>query len=124
MHTVCLLRSFETAARQAGMMEDEITDVIAYLADNPQAGDDLVGTGGCRKVRVAGRGKGKSGGYRTITFYSGDSMPVYLITVFSKGERANLTHQEAAALKTITKSIVAEHRKRVAALAERRGKAG
>jgi hypothetical protein len=124
MHTVSLLKSFEHAAKQAGMTEDEITGLVTYLADNPQAGDELAGTGGCRKVRVAGRGKGKSGGYRTITFYSGESMPLYLITVFSKGEKSSLTGKEAAALKTITKSIVIEHRKKVAVLSERRGKAG
>jgi hypothetical protein len=51
-------------------------------------------------------------------------MPVYLITVFSKGEKSNLTDKEAAALKTITKNIVAEHRKKVSVLGQRRGKAG
>jgi hypothetical protein len=55
------------------------------------AGDEIPGTGGCRKLRVAGRGKGKSCGYRTITFYSGESMPVFLLTVFSKGERSDLS---------------------------------
>jgi hypothetical protein len=39
-------------------------------------------------------------------------MPVYLITVFSKGEKASLTGKESSALKAITKSIVAEHQKR------------
>jgi hypothetical protein len=44
------------------MTSREIADFIDFLAQN----------------RVAGRGKGKSGGYRTITFYSGQEMPVYL----------------------------------------------
>lgn len=68
-----------------------------------------LGTGGCRKVRVAGRGKGKSGGYRTITFYSGIGIPVFLITVFSKGERANLTKAECNQLATLTRAIKAEY---------------
>jgi hypothetical protein len=112
MHAVCLTRSYEIAAEQAGMTEDETADIVTFLAENPQAGDELSGTGGCRKVRIAGRGKGKSGGYRTITFYSGESMPVYLLTVFSKGEKSTLTAKESAALKIITKNIVAEHQKR------------
>ncbi|MCX7304421.1 MAG: hypothetical protein NTV73_08780 [Hyphomicrobiales bacterium] len=33
-------------------------------------GDIMPGTGGARKLRFAGRGKGKSGGYRIITFYA------------------------------------------------------
>ena len=72
-------------------------------------------------MRIAGRGKGKSGGYRTITFYSGEAMPVYLITVFSKGEKSTLTDKEAAALKVITRNIVAEHQKRITVLANRKG---
>lgn len=73
----------------------------------------LQGTGGCRKVRFAGRGKGKSGGYRTITFYSGSDLPVFLITVFGKGERADLTQKERNALGGIAKQIAATYGTRV-----------
>lgn len=122
MHTVAQLHSFDTAARDAGMSEQEIEDLVIYLSENPEAGDEMTGTGGCRKVRLAGRGKGKSGGYRTVTFFSGNSMPVYLITVFSKGEKSNLTALECRALKEITKRIVNEHRRKVSVLAESRKK--
>lgn len=46
------------------MSEDDIDGVVNYLSEKPTAGVEIAGTGGCRKVRVAGRGKGKSGGYR------------------------------------------------------------
>lgn len=64
------------------------------------------------RVRVAGRGKGKSGGYRTITFYSGESMPVFLLTVFSKGERSDLSQAERNDLAALTKVVASEYRKR------------
>jgi hypothetical protein len=66
-----MTKSFEVAAKQAGMTDEETADLVTFLAENPKAGDELAGTGGCRKVRIGGRGRGKSGGYRTITFYSG-----------------------------------------------------
>src|SRR5262245_10556432 len=94
MHSVALTHAFVRAAEKAGMTEDEIEYLVDFLAENPTAGVPIVGTGGCRKVRVAGRGKGKSGGYRTITFYTGQNLPVFLITVFSKGERSNLSKAE------------------------------
>jgi hypothetical protein len=75
------------------MSSDEIDNLINDLSSNPMAGDEIQGTGGCRKLRVAGRGKGKSGGYRTITFYSGQVMPVFLIAVFSKGEKSDLSRR-------------------------------
>jgi hypothetical protein len=120
MHTVSELRSFRRAASDAGMTEEEIGDLVSFLSENPDAGDEIPGTGGCRKLRIGGRGKGKSGGYRTITFYSGLDLPVYLITVFSKGEKATLTKKECNALKSITQSIVDEYKVRVSLLGERR----
>jgi hypothetical protein len=116
MHAVCETHAFRRAAAKAGMREDEVFALVSYLAENPAAGDVVQGSGGCRKLRWAGRGKGKSGGYRTITFYSGAMMPVYLLTVFGKGEKANLSDAECNALRALTKAIAAEHRSMVAAI--------
>lgn len=124
MHTVAQTKAFDNAAANAGMSAQEIEDLISYLAENPMAGDEMEGTGGCRKLRVAGRGKGKSGGYRTVTFYSGESMPVFLITVFGKGEKSNLTAREKSAIKSLTKAIAAEYKNRVSNLTEKKGVAG
>lgn len=77
------------------------------------AGDEMPGTGGCRKFRLAGRGKGKSGGCRTITFYSGPTIPVFPIAIFSKGERADLSQKERNQLAAMTKALVAEYSTRV-----------
>jgi hypothetical protein len=71
----------------------------------------MQGTGGCRKVRVAGRGKGKSGGYRLITFYSGPEIPAFLLTVFSKSDADNLTKSECNALAVLTKELIASYRR-------------
>jgi hypothetical protein len=68
------------------------------------------GTGGARKVRFAGRGKGKSGGYRVITFYSGGDLPVFLLTVFAKGERANLSKAERNALAQLARVLADSYR--------------
>ncbi|MGH6917800.1 MAG: type II toxin-antitoxin system RelE/ParE family toxin [Geminicoccaceae bacterium] len=56
------------------------------------------------------RGKGKSGGYRVITFYSGGDFPVFLLTVFAKGERADLSKAERNALAQLTKVLVDSYR--------------
>jgi len=113
MHTVSETHAFRRQAADAGMTEAEVTGLVTFLAANPSAGDEMAGTGGCRKLRVAGRGKGKSGGYRTITFYSGPDMPVFLLAVFSKGEKANLSRAECNDLAKLTKDILAAYRGRV-----------
>src|SRR5688572_14305343 len=102
MHAVALTHAFARAADEAGMTEEEVDKLIDFLADNPTAGDEIAGTGGCRKVRIAGRGKGKSGGYRVITFFTGSKLPVFLLTVFSKGESDNLTKLERNGLRKLT----------------------
>jgi len=116
MHTVVETQAFSRAAAGAGMSEVEIENLTTYLASNPTAGDELKGTGGCRKIRVTARGKGKSGGYRVVTFYSGLDIPVFLLTAFSKGEKANLSKGERGALADLTKELVASYQKRVVAI--------
>ena len=119
MHTVAQLHSFNRAAAETGLSEQEVERIVNILAENPKAGVEMPGTGGCRKLRIAGRGKGKSGGHRIITFFSGEIMPVFLITVFSKSERANLTKAECNQLKEMTKAIVQEYRLKIATLAKK-----
>ena len=110
MHTVVETPAYLAAAADAGMSDADRERVVEALASTPTAGVPMPGTGGCRKVRVAGRGKGKSGGYRVITLYSGASMPVFLLTVFSKGDRANLTKGERNALAAVARRIAATYR--------------
>jgi hypothetical protein len=56
MHTVAQTLAFIRAAADAGMTEDDVTSLIDFLSEQPMAGDELAGTGGCRKRRLAGRG--------------------------------------------------------------------
>jgi hypothetical protein len=111
MHTIVETPSFIRSAAQTGMRDDEIAHFVDWLAANPEAGDEIRGTGGCRKVRVAGRGKGKSGGYRVITFFSGPEIPVFLFYAYSKADRDDLDGRQRNALRAITKEIVESYRR-------------
>ena len=80
-------------------------------------------TGGARKVRFAGRGKGKSGGYRVVTYFAGEDIPVFLLALFSKGERENLSKAERNALRKELAGIAADYRALVRArVAELKGR--
>lgn len=108
MQTVVETPAYLKAAKASGMTDAEMTAAVDMLALDPSAGDLMKGTGGCRKVRLAGRGKGKSGGYRLITFYWTPDQPVFLLTVFGKGEKANLTNAEKVMLTAVTRTISRE----------------
>lgn len=101
LHTVVETPAFLAGAEKAGMTEVERKAAVDQIAADPTAGDMIVGSGGCRKVRVAGRGFGKSGGFRVVTAYLNARMPVYLIAVLSKGKAANFTKEQVKAMKTM-----------------------
>lgn len=112
MHTVVETPSYLSAARAAGIDDQLRADIVGMVADNPGLGDVLEGTGGFRKFRVARPGGGKSGGYRVVTYYWADDIPVFLITVFAKNQRANLTQAERNELKKLSSRIVETYRQR------------
>lgn len=105
VHTVIETNAYLAAAKDAGMGEDECIAIVDLIAANPQAGDIMPGCGGARKLRYAKPGKGKSGGYRIVTYFAGDEVPVFLLTVFGKGEKASLSQGERNALATLTKTL-------------------
>lgn len=97
-------------ARRGGLGEDERERIALTLARDPLAGDVIKGTGGARKVGFAGRGKGKSSGYRVITYYGGADLPLFLLNVFSKGERADLSQADRNDLRTVLGRLADAHR--------------
>jgi len=112
LHVVAELPQFLRDVEAVGMSVTEHQVVIDAVAANPRRGDEIRGSGGVRKVRFAGRGKGKSGGYRVVTAYFGPNAPVYLLALLSKAERGNFTAGEIAAFKTLTNEIARYWRRR------------
>lgn len=106
LQTVVELPEFLRRAK-AIMPDAERIALVNFLATNPEAGVSL--GGGLRKVRFARDGGGKSGGYRTIHLFGGGMMPIFLITVFAKNEKDNLSRAEQAELITLGKRLLAHY---------------
>ena len=94
--------------RTAGKLlaEADRRAIVDYLAARPTAGDLIEGTGGVRKLRWARDGRGKSGGVRVIYYFHSDAMPLYLLTMFAKNERANLSKAERNELASLVDVLV------------------
>ena len=120
MHTVIETPAFIAASADAGMSTDEIAAFVSKVAERPDMGDLMKGTGGARKVRVAGRGKGKSGGYRIITFYAAADVPVFLLDCYGKGDQASLSMAERNELRTVLAEIADAYRAGARAATKRR----
>ena len=71
--------------------EDERADFASFIAQNPEAGAVIRGSGGVRKVRWAREGAGKSGGVRIIYLARNEAGEVYLLTLYTKSESENIS---------------------------------
>ena len=75
------------------------------------AGDLMAETGGARKLRWAAGGRGKRGGVRVVEFHGGHAVPVFVLTVFAKGEKANLSKADRNELRAVLGQLVASYLK-------------
>ena len=103
--TVAELGEYQRRAEKL-LAESERQDIVNYVAAFPKAGDLIVGTGGVRKLRWRRGGKGKSGGVRVIYYFHSERIPLYLLTVFAKNERADLSQAERNNLSELVEILV------------------
>lgn len=88
------------------LSKEQKDELLYFLASNPKAGNLIQGCGGIRKLRWSSKGKGKSGGSRVIYFYCNENMPLFLLTIFGKNEKINLTKSERNELSKLVKELV------------------
>jgi len=88
------------------LSKEEKDELFYYLSLNPLAGDLIKGTGGVRKLRWSSKGKGKSGGSRIIYFFYNEKIPLFLLTLFSKNQKINISKSEQVELAKLTKVLV------------------
>jgi mRNA-degrading endonuclease RelE of RelBE toxin-antitoxin system len=83
----------QTFVRQAERVwgADEREAFVDFIARNPEAGDVIPETGGVRKVRWGVQGRGKRGGARVIYFFHDRNAPIYLLMVYAKGVRGDIS---------------------------------
>ena len=106
LQTVVELPEFLRRAK-AIMVDDERAALVDFIAANPEAGISL--GGGLRKVRFARPGSGESGGYRTVYVFGGTEIPIFLVTVFAKNEKDNLSKAEQADLIALSKVLITSY---------------
>ena len=99
--------------RKAATLMDEVerSDLVVFLGMNPDSGDMIPGAGGVRKVRWAAPGKGKSGSFRVVYYFHSKSFPLFLLTVYAKKQKANLTQAERNEFKKLVPLLVKAYTK-------------
>ncbi len=75
----------------------------SHLAAHPEAGDLICGTGGMRKIRWAGSGRGKRGGLRVIYYWWTAADRISMLLLYPKNERDDLSPAQVKLLRQIMK---------------------
>ena len=92
------------------LSDDSYADIQRRLMDNPESGDVIPGCGGLRKLRTADpkRGKGKRGGARLIYLYVPEARHFYMLDIYGKDEKDDLTNDEKKELRMLAAELKRE----------------
>lgn len=85
--------------------DDDYAALQAFLSSHPDAGDVIRGSGGIRKIRWGSKRRGKRGGIRIIHHWLVTEGYIYLLTLYGKGVKDNLTRAELATWRKIVEEI-------------------
>jgi hypothetical protein len=88
-----------------------LRELQGILLQQPEAGDIIPGSGGIRKMRLAGKGKGKSGGFRIWYLYLAEVERVYLMAIYSKNETEDLSAAQRQGLRGLIEALKKEARR-------------
>jgi hypothetical protein len=93
------------------LLEDnELEELRLEVALLRQLGDVIPDTGGLRKMRWGANGKGKRGGARVLYYYGGDHMPVFLIAIYPKSAKQDISQAEKKAIRKLIEALNSEYR--------------
>ncbi len=88
-----------------GLDEADRSEFVDHIARNAEAGDLIPDTGGVRKIRWQRRGMGKRGGVRVVYFYHNQQMPLFLLLVYAKSQRVDMTADEKKIVRAMAMTL-------------------
>ena len=98
---------YERRARKI-LSPDERLEAEEWIALSPERWPVIPGTGGARKARIARRGMGKRGGARVIYFVLSARSTIYLMDVYAKNAKENLTDADKKDLHRLIEALKGE----------------
>ena len=86
------------------MSDEEYRQLQLELAEQPDKGDVVQGTGGIRKIRAKATGRGKQGGSRVIYYWRSAHDQILMLLAYPKNEQTDLTSMQKKALKSVVEN--------------------
>ncbi len=85
-----------------GLLSDDELNALQWTPmAKPDRGDLIRGSGGLRKIRWAGSGRGKRDGLRVIYYWHVPGSTIRFLLAYPKNEQDDLTSAQLKALKAI-----------------------
>lgn len=106
---IFVTQTYERAIRRL-LSDDSRQEMEAAIVADPIGAPVVPGTGGIRKLRWAGSGRGKRGGIRTIYFHHSGSEAIYMLTSYAKAARDDLSPADKKALIRLVAAIKEEEK--------------
>lgn len=103
--TIVETSSFAREAKKF-ISDEDLVELKNYLASKPELGDLIPGLRGIRKMRWQANQKGKRGGARIIYFFYNFNMPLFLLDIYSKSKKDDLTSLEKKVLNQLIDELV------------------
>ena len=88
---------------------EDVERLQSELMENPYRGDLIQGTGGARKIRLRLGHTGKSGGARVVYYFVDMRGEVWLLDIYAKNDKSDLTETEKKKLYRIIKETINEN---------------
>lgn len=98
LYNILTIPEFDKNVKQLSKKFKNIKNDLSKLADdlqlNPRLGTHLFNS--CYKIRLANSSvpRGKSKGFRIITYYVDESNVIYLLNIYSKSDRESISEFE------------------------------
>ena len=103
---------FKKQWAELGLDDEDMVDLQEILDKNPQGAPIIAGTGGARKLRIALKGRGKSGGARVIYAVFLGYGKIYLLEVYGKSKQENISMAKRNELKKQITGIKNDYRRK------------
>ncbi len=101
--------AFFTRESKKLIQEEEIGELKNYLAATPDVGDIIPGLRGIRKLRWQANQKGKRGGARIIYFFYNFNMPLFLLDIYTKSKKNDLTSVDKKELNNLVDELINQY---------------
>lgn len=96
--------SIFTRQVQEFLSDDAYKDLQQELAKRPEIGSIIPGSGGLRKLRWRGQGRGKRGGVRVIYYWATQEDQILMLFIYPKNVRDDLSSSQLKSLRDLVKA--------------------